>query len=98
VKELKIRNIKFHTYKLKQERSFKVLKHMPLEEHVDKIKKDIEKHTHTHTPFPHIFTDIHLPMFGTSGSEALLLNMFYVEVKPKYNKNIYKVRNLHNKM
>jgi len=43
VKELKTRNIEFHTYKTKQERSFKlVLKYMPSEEKIDEIKRDIE--------------------------------------------------------
>jgi len=43
VKELKTRNYEFHTYKPKQERSFKVvLKHMPPEEKIDNIKRDIE--------------------------------------------------------
>jgi len=38
MKEFKTRNIKFHTYKSKQEGSYKVvLKHMPPEEKIDEL-------------------------------------------------------------
>jgi len=47
VKELHTRNIEFHTYKLKQVRSFKVfLKHMPLQEKIEAIKSDIQELGH----------------------------------------------------
>jgi len=50
VQELKIKNIEFHIYKLKQERSSNVvLKHMPPQEKVDAIKKDIEELGYTVT-------------------------------------------------
>jgi len=47
MKEFKTRNFEFHTYEPKQERSFKVvLKHMPPEEKIDEIKRDIEELGH----------------------------------------------------
>jgi len=47
MKELKNRNFEFHTYKPKQETSFKVvLKHMSPEEKIDEIKRDIEELGH----------------------------------------------------
>jgi len=43
VKELRNKNTEFHTYKLKQERSFKVvLKHIHATVSLDDIKKEIE--------------------------------------------------------
>jgi len=55
MKELKIRNYEFHTYKPKQERVFKVvLKHMPPEERTDDIKSDIEDQGHTVTYGKHL--------------------------------------------
>jgi len=80
VKELKTRNFEFHTYKMKQERSFKiVLKHMTPEEKIDKIKRDIEELGHKITNIWNI---------KKRGKEPL--NMFYVELKPeKNNKDIY---------
>jgi len=47
VKDHKTRNFKFHIYKPKQERSFKVvLKHMLPEERIDEAKRDIEELGH----------------------------------------------------
>jgi len=81
VKELKTRNYKFHTYKSKQERSFKiVLKHMPPEQIIDDIKRDIEDLGHTVTNMWKI------KKRGTKEP----LNMFCVELKPENNnKDIY---------
>jgi len=81
VKELKTRNYEFHTYQPKQERSFKVLlKHMPPEERIDDIKRDIED-------LGHKVTNIwNIKKRGTKEP----LNMFYVELKPENNnKDIY---------
>jgi len=50
VKELKSRNTEFHTYKSKQERSFKVvLKHIYATANLDNIKKEIKELGHTVT-------------------------------------------------
>jgi len=81
VKELKTGNYEFHAYKPKQEESFKVvLKHMPSEERIDDIKRDIED-------FGHKVTNLwNIKKRGTKEP----LNMFYVELKPeKNNKDIY---------
>jgi len=81
VKELKTRNYEFHTYKPKQQTNFKVvLKHMPPEERIDDIKRDIED-------LGHKVTNIwNIKKCGTKEP----LNMFYVELKPENNnKDIY---------
>jgi len=71
-KEFKTRNIEFHTYKPKQERSFKVaLKHIPPEEKIDKIMKDIEELGHKVTNIWNI----------KNRGTKVPLNMFYVELK-----------------
>jgi len=59
VKELKNKNTEFHTYKPKQETSFKVvLQHIHATADLDDIKKEIE--------------DLgQLPIYGTSRSRAL---------------------------
>jgi len=50
VKELRNRNTEFHTYKPKQERSFKViLKHIHATTNLNDIKKEIEDLEHTVT-------------------------------------------------
>jgi len=74
VKELKTRNYEFHIYKPKQERSFKVaLKHMPSEERIDDIRRDIED-------LGHKVTNIwNIKKRGTKEP----LNIFYVELKPE---------------
>jgi len=47
MKELKIGNTKVHTYKLKQERSSKIiLKHMPPQKKIVAIKRDMEELEH----------------------------------------------------
>jgi len=82
VKKIRTRNFEFHTYKSKQEGSFKVvLKHMPPEERIDEIRRDIEE-------LGHKVTNIwNIRKRGTK----VTLNMFYVELKPqKSNKDIYK--------
>jgi len=73
VKELKTRNTEFNTYKSNQEKSFKiVLKHIPLQEIIDAIKRDIEKLEHKITNIWNI----------KKHSIKVSLNMFYVELKP----------------
>jgi len=48
VKELKSRNMEFHTYKLKQEWTFRVVfKHIHATAKFDDIKKEIEVPEHT---------------------------------------------------
>jgi len=50
VKELKSKNTEFHTYKSKQERSFKVVfKHIYATVNLNNIKKEIENQGHTVT-------------------------------------------------
>jgi len=50
VKELKSKNTEFHTYKSKQERSFKVVfEHIHATANLDDIKKEIEGHTRIHS-------------------------------------------------
>jgi len=81
MKKFKISNTEFHIYKPKQERDFKIIfKHIPFQEKVDAIRKDIEKLEHTITNIWNIKKQ------GTK----MPLNMFYVELKPEHNnKDIY---------
>jgi len=80
VKELKIRNIEFHTYKPKQERNFKVvLKHIYLSTDVDDIKKGIEELG---------LTIINVQNIKKRGIN-IVFHMFYVKLKSeKDNTNI----------
>jgi len=83
VKELKTRNTEFHTYKPKQQRSFKVvLKDMLPQEKIDAIKRDIEE-------LGHKVTNIwNIKKHGTK----VALNIFYVKLKSENNnKDIYEV-------
>jgi len=81
VKELKSKNTEFHTYKPKQEKSFRVvLKHIHITANLDDIKKEIEDLGYTVTNIWNIKKQ------GTKKA----LHMFYVELKPKNNnKDIY---------
>jgi len=59
MKEFKNRDMEFHTYKLKQERNFKVVfKYMHLSSNANDIRKEIEDHGH-------------IPIYGISRSKAL---------------------------
>jgi len=78
VKELKIRNTEFYTYKQKPGRNFKiVLKYMLPQEKVGAIRKE----------FGYKLTNIwNIKKRGTK----VKLNIFYVDLKPE-NKDIYEV-------
>jgi len=78
VKEVKIRNTEFHTYKPKHERSFNViLKHMPSQEKIDAIKRVIEEFEHKVTNIRNI----------KKRGAKVPLNMFYIEPE-NYKKDI----------
>jgi hypothetical protein len=86
LKKFKSKNAKFHTYKSKQERSFRVvLKYIHASTNLDDIKKEIKV-------LGHIVTNIwNIKKQDTKKA----LHMFYVERKPKNNnKNIYNVSSL----
>jgi len=80
VKELKSKNTEFYIYKLKQEKSFRiVLKNIHVTINLDKI--EIED-------LGHIVTKI----WNIKNQGTKTFHMFYIELKPKSNnKNIYKV-------
>jgi len=86
VKELKNKNMEFHTYKAKQERSFKVIfKYIHVTKNLDDIKEEIEDLRHTITNIWNI---------KKQGIKKALY-MFYVELKPK-SKDIYEVDSFFN--
>lgn len=86
VKALNDKNTEFHTYKLKEERSYKVvLKNMHHSINCEDIKAEIEKLGHTVTNVCNI----------KQYSTKLPLPMFFVELKPaSNNKDIYNVEYL----
>jgi len=88
VKELKNKNTEFHTYKPKQERSFKVvLKYIHAIANPDDIKKEIED-------LKHIITNIYIYYIKKQDTKRTL-HMFYLELEPKSNnKDIYEVGSL----
>jgi hypothetical protein len=70
-KEIKSRNTKFCTYKLKQERSFKVVFKYMQSSNVDDFKREIEDHGH-------IVTNIWI--IKKQGTSKTLL-IFYIKMK-----------------
>jgi len=85
VKELRNRNTEFHTYKPKQERSFKmILKHIHVTTNLDDMKKEIEDLEYRITNIWNI---------KKQGTKMAL--HICVEVQPKSNnKHIYDVGSL----
>lgn len=86
VKELKLKNTKFHTYKPKQDRSYRiVLKNIHASTDIAELKQAIKEQGHTVTNIwniKHNHTKKPLPIF-------------YVELKPNSeNKRIYNIKTL----
>jgi len=84
VKEVENKNTEFHTYKPKQERSFKVvLKHIRATANPDDIKKEIGDLGQT------------VIQYMEHQDTKRTLHMLYVELEPKSNnKDIYEVGSL----
>jgi hypothetical protein len=82
VKELISKNVEFHTYKPKQERSFKlVFKHIQVSANLDNIEKHIKELRQT------VINIWNVKKHDTKKT----LHMFYVELKSKSNNtDIYK--------
>lgn len=88
VSYLKIKNISFHTFQIKQDRAYRVvIKNLHYSTNTDDIKTFIEKHDHKVRNISNI----------TSNLTKKPLSMFFVDLEPKdNNKEIYNITHINN--